>query len=462
MDEVETNDELKRKKIRKILLLKTDYELKKSSKKNSNIMINSKTMKEMNKSYNLYNILLFEKAKIYSNYIKTKEETVPHSIKTNNSYIKTKKEKIKEKPIKIIINNTFSDDCTCNSPIVNFIPKKIDLGIKKYFLPKRRSSKNNINMKEYLEENFHTEQPSLSEYKLNKSTKVEKKQLYKLVDKIINIKMDEDIEDVIKKNLIKLRKYCYKLKKKLKKFNKQNNNNTFIIHNEKNNKKEKKLVNLKNSDNFFKYSLFKSVDKSIEENAKNIKRVQKHLNTTKELEPIIIEKDFKKDNSNKKEKGKNFKSLKSSIFIQNDNIIQSPKKKKLRKMKSIKKSSKIKPFSESKKVEEKVNSNKKVKYMNFHHISSKLKRSSLYEFNNSMNKDIKKSKFNNNVFNDSFKKEKKEIIQSLFNNNGKEKGQKHRFSITNSSKRKFNLQCNGKNNNNFLIIKSDRNIIIDE
>ena len=69
---------LKAKKIRRILLLKTDKDLKSNTNINSNIMINSKTTQEMNKIYNSYTILLSESAKIYSNYVTIISKIAPN------------------------------------------------------------------------------------------------------------------------------------------------------------------------------------------------------------------------------------------------------------------------------------------------------------------------------------------------------------------------------------------------
>ena len=98
-DNDEDEETVKRKKIRKILLLKTDDELKMISKNKSNIMINSKTTDEINKSYNLYNILLSEKSKIYFNFVKTEERIVSNNIKPI-SPVKVKKEKKKNRKAK--------------------------------------------------------------------------------------------------------------------------------------------------------------------------------------------------------------------------------------------------------------------------------------------------------------------------------------------------------------------------
>ena len=67
----------KAKNIRRILLLKTDQELKSNSKRYSDIMINSKTIKELNQAYNSYKILLSESSSIYSNYVQLSEQLFP-------------------------------------------------------------------------------------------------------------------------------------------------------------------------------------------------------------------------------------------------------------------------------------------------------------------------------------------------------------------------------------------------
>ena len=112
MEDNSDDETLKRKKIRRILLLKTDEELKTISKKKCTVMINSKTTQEMNKSYNIYNILLSEKSRVYSNYVITEEKIVPNNIFSHNiipihsvkTIIQNKKV---EKPIKLL-NSTKS------------------------------------------------------------------------------------------------------------------------------------------------------------------------------------------------------------------------------------------------------------------------------------------------------------------------------------------------------------------
>ena len=144
-DNDEDEDTVKRKKIRKILLLKTDDELKMISKNKSNIMINSKTTDEINKSYNLYNILLSEKSKIYFNFVKTEERIVSNNIKPI-SPVKVKKKKKKIEKQNKILNSSIEEDS--NSPILNYFPKKISFGLK-IFDTHKVSSKNERTIENY-------------------------------------------------------------------------------------------------------------------------------------------------------------------------------------------------------------------------------------------------------------------------------------------------------------------------
>ena len=102
----EDEETLKRKKIRRILLLKIDEEFKNISKRHWEIIFNSKITTKLNKKYNLYNILLSEKSKIYYNYVKTEEKIVSNNIRQNNSDRVINRGKKIEKPNKII-NNSF-------------------------------------------------------------------------------------------------------------------------------------------------------------------------------------------------------------------------------------------------------------------------------------------------------------------------------------------------------------------
>ena len=127
-------EELKAKKIRKILLLKIDRELKSDLNKEFNIMINSKRMQDLNKEYNSYKILLSETTRIYSNYI----EFIDKSFPNNRRQIKAKRDfprKLKaEKTIKSL-NSSFESQ----NPVLDYIPSKIDLGEKRFLSKKKRT-----------------------------------------------------------------------------------------------------------------------------------------------------------------------------------------------------------------------------------------------------------------------------------------------------------------------------------
>ena len=84
----ENKSELKVKKIRRILLLQIDKELKSGSNKKLNIMINSKRIQDFNKEYNSYKILLSETTKTYSNFVELIDESFPKNIRQ----IKTKRD----------------------------------------------------------------------------------------------------------------------------------------------------------------------------------------------------------------------------------------------------------------------------------------------------------------------------------------------------------------------------------
>ena len=127
MNENEDGKEnLKAKKIRRILLLKTDQDLKNNDKK-ANIMINSKTIQELNQAYNSYKILLSESSPIYSNYVQIIEKMFPDNSQKNKKEKATPKQKNVEQIIKSL-NSSFES----HSPAIDFIPNKIDLGKKKF------------------------------------------------------------------------------------------------------------------------------------------------------------------------------------------------------------------------------------------------------------------------------------------------------------------------------------------
>ena len=290
----ENGEILKRKKIRRLLLLKTDEELKKMSKKNANIMINSKTIREINKSYKFYNILLSEKTKIYFYRVKTGEKIVSNNIKTLNTMRITKNEKKKVKSKKIF--NKYNSEVNTNSPILGYLPKKLELRIKRYDIPKRSSQnerKDNLKTNENNLENAESKDD-----KVNKSIKIEKRGLFKLVDKIVNFKMNKKIEKIIKNNIIKLRKYCNELKKpkkRIKRLNKQKTQSTpknddDII--KRGNYTKRFTIANKNFLN--KKSLFEKQDKNLHS---KLKRNGDHINTTKSIDETLQEMHVQKEKS---------------------------------------------------------------------------------------------------------------------------------------------------------------------
>ena len=201
----------KRKKVRKTLLLKINNEIEQISNSKPTLMINSQTIQDIEKKYNKSNILLSEKSIIYSNYIKTETKIFPPNIPKINR-IKSVEKTLQKSKLKLdIIGSSYEEDIV--SPILNFFPKKIDLASKKLTVADKRYTKNIENIQKLIEENINTDEEDL----LNKSTKIENNNLHKLIDKILSIKNNENMEKVIKKNIKKLRKYCYKFKKKKKK-----------------------------------------------------------------------------------------------------------------------------------------------------------------------------------------------------------------------------------------------------
>jgi len=331
---------LKRKKIRKLLLLKINDELKQISKTKSSIMINSKTIQELNQLYNQSNILLYEKSTIYSNYIRTEETIISKNIspinitKTLNksqskSKIKNKnKSKIDNKISQFGISSLEDDSM---SPQINFFPKKIELGRKKFLdnKPKPRNNKSIVN----LPEKRIDSEKGINESNILKSTKLGNGDLHlhKLIEKITSIKNNESTEGVILDNIKKLRNYCYQLRKRKKKVKRMSlyKNNSFR---KKSRDKEKKLDldyikkrNTKIDKHPVKESFF-SIQQKMEQNFKNKmnNRIEKSLSPTSPKFCIISKKSTSKvdklNNNNKinprpSTKNKNYSSIKSKDKI---------------------------------------------------------------------------------------------------------------------------------------------------
>jgi hypothetical protein len=180
------------KKIRRILLLKINDELKDILKYKSNIKINSKTIPEINKLYTLNDIQLFEKPALYSHYVKTEETVVP---KIEKPQIKISKSvnKIRSKKKSRVVLNTEKDKKSSieedlASPLNSFFPKKIELGRRKMPLnkSKNKGSIPNIQHKGILIEKYNDNRRA----KMSQSTRMNKRDLHlnRLIGRITIIK----------------------------------------------------------------------------------------------------------------------------------------------------------------------------------------------------------------------------------------------------------------------------------
>jgi len=459
--DVDDDDEtLKRKKIRKILLLKTDEELKKNSKKKINIMINSKTTQEMNKSYNIYNMPLSEKSKIYSYFVKIEEKIFPNNKARNfnilplNSCRNIVEIKKNERPIKLQSSSIFEEDSI--SPVVSFSPKKIELGFKRVNLLKKSMKIDENSVQKFLKEkiNLNLGKEIANKDRFNKSTRIENRGLYRLVDKILMIKMNENAQDTIKKNIIKLRKYCNKLKKKKKKVKKvirpKNQSMPKVQKNKIIQKNYLKRMTLTNNKSYLKKSLFGSKDLKLDR-----KRVEIRLSTAKqlninliEMEEMVKEKEKEKEREKvkefviTKEKGKRLNKNSSSRIIKNVATIKkdkyfeaSNKKKGLRRMQTLNGNNNKKIIEDIKKLKPKKvvknENNKNDESISSYHqiekefiLSSKFQRPSKFLFNSTNNREIYKTKINSqfDLSKMSSSKDKKGFIQSfVYKDKDKEK-----------------------------------------
>ena len=229
MDNNNKNEKIK--KIRRILLLKINEELKDILKYKSKIKINSRTIPELNKLYTLSDIQLFEKPALYSHYVKTEERSVSKDKSIEKPQLKISKSVNKMRTrAKSKVNiklekhkrSSFEDFA---SPLDSFFPKKIELGRKK--MPpskaKNKGSIPNIHHKGINLEKFNENKRAL----MSQSTRMNKHELHlnRLIGRITIIKDYKINEDIIKASIKKLRNYCYQLRKKRKKPRKLTNYN---------------------------------------------------------------------------------------------------------------------------------------------------------------------------------------------------------------------------------------------
>ena len=340
-------EEIKAKKIRRILLLKIDGELKSDSTKNLNIMINSKRIQDLNKEYNSYKILLSEASKIYSNYV----EIVDKSYPKNTRQIKIKKDfprKQKEEQTVKSLNSSFESQ----NLILDYIPSKIDLGEKK-IIPKRRGPYKNLNSPDFFND-INSKRGSKTNAdiinKANKSTKLGNKGIVKVIDKIIRLKLQAEAEDdnIITKSIIKLRNYCYKLIKKKKKYKKASNLKSQFSPQKQPKEKETKKQKYKKRKTIVGLNPFiqKSLLGLFENNKEpKINRKETYKKLTRFAIPEINEKnieDIEKNNTksksikaNKISSFKESKSLKEKEKEKEKDNINSNKKRKIRRVQTM-------------------------------------------------------------------------------------------------------------------------------
>ena len=492
LDVDDDEETLKRKKIRKILLLKTDEELKKNSKKKISIMINSKTTQEMNNSYNIYNIPLSEKSKIYSYFVKTEEKIFPNNKASNvnilpiNSYRNIVENKKNERPIKLQSSSIFEDDSI--SPVVSYSPKKIELGFKREYFLKKSMKIDEKSVQKFIKEkiNLNWGKEIANKDRFNKSTRIENRGLYRLVDKILMLKMNENAEDTIKKNIIKLRKYCNKLKKRKKKAKKvvkpKNQSMPKVQKNKIIQKNYLKRMTLTNNKSYLKKSLLGSKDLKLDR-----KRVEIRLSTAKqlninliEIEEMVKEKEKEKEKIKEfviiKDKGKKLNKNSSSKIIKNVASIKKDKyfeasnrKKGLRRMQTLNGNNK-KIIEDLKKIKPKKivkNENNKNEESNscYHQIekefilSSKFQRPSKFLFNSTNNRELYKSKINSqfDLSKMPSSKDRKGFIQSfIYKDKDKDYKEKDRMrSSTKKNKRSAKIYENFLHSNR----KDDKYIV---
>ena len=165
MEEIK-DENYKRRQVRKTLLLKVNEEIKEISDSKPTLLINSKTIQEIEKVYNRNNILLTEKGILYYNYIKTGMKIYPNNIIPINR-VKSVKKKIENTNYILELNGqSYEEDVV--SSIINYIPKKINLGSKKLEINAKRLTKNNGSIQKFIEDNLNKEKSNLNEDQLNK------------------------------------------------------------------------------------------------------------------------------------------------------------------------------------------------------------------------------------------------------------------------------------------------------
>jgi hypothetical protein len=266
------------------LLLKVNDEIKKISDSKPALLINSKPIEELEKVYNRSNILLSEKGTIYSNYVKTVMLIYPNKNIPPKHREKSVNNKVEKTNYKLDLNGPSYEEEVV-SPIVNFIPKKINLGSKKITVLDKRYTKNNGSIQKFIENNLNDEKDFIKKQsQLNKSTIFEISDINKLIEKILSIKNNENMESIIKANIKKLRKYCYKfrIKKKKKKYKSKEPRVTKLYVGTSKNLSIKKIEKERRSTPF-KIVVHRLSNKKVKHNSSlNYKRKMKKIKTLNE------------------------------------------------------------------------------------------------------------------------------------------------------------------------------------
>ena len=461
---------LKRKKIRKLLLLKINDELKEISKYKSNIKINSKTIQELNKLYNKNDILLYEKSIIYSNFIKTEETVISKNISSINisktiDKPKTRaKTKIKNKIENDIIFeiNSYEEEESA-SPIINYVPKKIELGRKK-FLKSRAKQRNNESIPNLNKFKNKSDKEIRNENIINKSTKLGGDiHLDKLIEKISLIKNKENTEGIIKikENIKKLRKYCYQLKKKKKKkkrkfsVNRENRKRRTKEKDEKIFSNFKKRRNTITNKNFHikTYSLFQQKmekNEEIKENEKNNEKNETsptlNINARKKSSKILKISNLKLRSKLSFKNVRYFSPIKPKDKIKKIKMLDEDEEDKIIKEKSN--NSNKKKVKRSLKTE--LKHNNKINFMTLNNIPKEVTHSSINILKTKINNTIEEKKeknMKNNKIKYNIKLLNKNINNNLISNKENESGLKY----INLKKDKIELHDN-------LIKKNSKNL----
>ena len=339
----ESNNEIENstaKKIRRILLLKTNQELKAGNKKDINIKINSKTLQELNKAYNPYQILLSEASPIYSNYVQIIEEIFPNTSKKVKKLRHTPKINKIEQQIGYL-DSSFDS----HGPDIDYIPKKLDLGYKKLKLSKKDFIKD-TNSPQILDE------IKISECKPNEEKQIEfetTKLVNKVIDKNVNMKLQTNIEENDenrKKNAYTLRKYCNKLIKRRKRVRNHSKQKQSLSpkkplkYKGKEKIKYNKRKTLINSNEFIKNTLLLGIKENKENNTENNPtredtNIKPNINRVYESEKNSYKNQIE-IHDRKPQKLNSFKNLKLKRDNEKDKEkINTEKKRKLRRVQTL-------------------------------------------------------------------------------------------------------------------------------